>query len=270
MSGLQTASNSATTQQKPIHVCILDLFYNASFSEPELLHAARAFRSRDVWEGLKDQAAKRRKTEGFLQRVPGVRCYWEDVLVDFFGLHWRSSRASATWEDWKRNRAHFVNQTCTRWGLRLCDTSAADESIEEPALKRQKVWPTGAKDRLTFRSNLPEPDELMDTVAPLITWSRPQKSFIYVVDSQSLQGVVCGRTRLRDAHYEPLVSRIIDRIWDHLCCKWIPPRFGEIQSAGWKESAIKWQMASQTSLWTKGAPGTGASKYQQALCALNW
>ena len=150
-----------------------------------------------------------------------MRSYWEDVLVDFLGLHWRGIQKSSSWAEWKAKREDFIVHVCNRWNLQLCGLFETDT---EAAPKRQKTSEVFCKERLVFRGSIPETDELMDTVAPLIDWCRSQRCFAYVVDSQALQQVVCGQARLQDAYYEPLVARIVDRLVDHYCCKWTPPR----------------------------------------------
>ena len=200
------------------------LVFDAAFQEPDLLQCARSFRNRSVWVALRDQDAKRRRVEGFLQRAPGVRCYWEDVLVDFLGLHWRAVRSSSTWRDWKSQGEDFVRHTCGRWNLPLCAVHTNAEGSGESQAERQKTDGEPCKERLVFRGSTPEADEVMDTVAPLIEWSRPERCFVYVVDSQSLQNIVCGHARLQDSYYEPIITRIVDRLFDHLCCRWIPPK----------------------------------------------
>jgi len=187
------------------------------------LHGARSFRTRDVWEALKDRDHKQRKPEGYLQRASGVRSYWEDILVGLFGLHWRVLRESSSWASWKSYREKIVRHTCKRWDLPLCGVFGRSGDLQEPMSKKIRIDAECHKDCLVFRGDTPEIDEVMDSVAPLIHWCRPQRCFIYVVDSQSLQGVVCGQARLKDTNYEPIVARILERFIELYSCKWTPP-----------------------------------------------
>ena len=69
---------------------------------------------------------------------------------------------------------------------------------------------------------MPEADEISITVAPLFEWVMAKKSFLYVVDSKSLQEVVCGHSCLSTSKYELIISRILNRIADHLVSGWAP------------------------------------------------
>ena len=142
-------------------------------------------------------------------------------MVSFMGLMWREDRRDMTWPQWRRNRENFILHFCQRWSL----TSGLDAQSDDgqPVCKRFKGAPGENKEKLIFRGSMPAADELTDTVAGLVTWGRMHGCLLYVTDSKSLQEVLCGTSVCLDSHYEPLLTRVLDRFIDHLRCKWIPP-----------------------------------------------
>ena len=219
-------SSLARHGHKPIHVHLLILFYRSAFQEGgsgegNLVLNARMFRSRIMWEAVKDMPAKRRKLDRFLQRSTGLKVYWEDVLVSFMGLDWRSKRACMTWRNWLNAMFLFLSHTCSRWNLNW--HSSVSEDVDESPAKKQRFSSDDTKDRLVFRGDAPEADELLDTVAPLVKWSFPKHCFLYVTDSQSLQRIVCGHARLIESQHQAIISRVATRIAHHFACSWTPP-----------------------------------------------
>ena len=206
------------SSHRPIHIRILTAYHNSAYEESSrnidgnscLLLESREVRSRILWESVKDMHGKRRKIEGFLQRSQGQKSYWEDPLVDFYGLDWRTKRLSMTWTEWRDHTDAFVRATCARWSLSLCKSSSKHDARDE-----QRA--SGNKDRLAFRGGLPEADEVLETVAGDIPWSSDQQSFAYVTDCLSLQGAVCGSTRVRAETHDVIVGRIVSRLVDHFC-----------------------------------------------------
>jgi len=197
-----------------------------------LLLGARLFRTRLLWETVKGQDAKRRKVEGLLQREQGSKSYWEDPLIHFMGLEWRAKRDSMTWRDWSDQLQDFVAQACCRWNLPLGAGDGPDSEVAPPPQKKPRTQPGGAKDRLFFRGATPEADVILETVAPLLDWSRAAMNFAYVTDSKALHGVVCGYATLSEGKCETVAARIMDRLVDHFACKWTPPQI-------WKDP-VQW------------------------------
>ncbi len=170
---------------KPIHVQALSRYYKAAFDEEtsctdndlKYLLGSRVFRSRVIWEMSKNEVGKRRRLEGLLQRAQGVKTYWEDPLVHHMGLFRRGRRSSMTGLEWQRHSFDFIANCCHRWDLPLCSAvcNGKIQASSDHPISASSV----TKDRLTFRGEQPEPDEVMDTVAPLIEWgSREQTARI--------------------------------------------------------------------------------------------
>ena len=116
---------------KPIHMQLLSATYREADRENTTrtqaawqLLSVQTFRSRILWEATKDINAKRRRLEGFLQRSQGPSTYREDIFVQHLGVAWRTTCATMSWTDWKRQLPTFVKQACRRWGLYLADTNA--------------------------------------------------------------------------------------------------------------------------------------------------
>ena len=71
-------------------------------------------------------------------------------------------------------------------------------------------------------------------MASKVDWGSKQRCFIYATDSQVLHKLVCGHLRVRDHTYTPLITRILDRIVDHLGKGWTPPRLSHDPVQWWK------------------------------------
>ena len=83
------------------------------------LHGTRLFRTRLMWEAVKDWDNKRRKPAGFHQRTQGLLNFEEDPLVSLIGLRLRQVGDSTIWLDCKNRTKDFVYTFCTWWALPL-------------------------------------------------------------------------------------------------------------------------------------------------------
>ena len=167
---------------------------------------------------------KPKQKAGYLQRSTGPKPYWEDPFVHYMGIHWREERFSLSWRQWHDRLSAFLHYTCQRWDLPLSDACHDTDDNEELTCKKFSADLGSGKEKLTFKNELPSAEELMDSVAPSIAWGRPHHCFLYVTDSQVLQGVVCGHMQLQDLTYEPLIARILDRLAEHYAKQWTPPK----------------------------------------------
>ena len=100
----------------------------------------------------------------------------------------------------------------------------SEESDSAICNQRPRCQDGSSKDRLIFKDATPEAHELTDSVGSLIDWQRFQKSFLFVTDSQLLQGLVCGHCKILDDQYRPLLTRVVERIADLLANVWVLPQ----------------------------------------------
>ena len=146
-------------------------------------------------------------------------------MVQLMGLDWRTRRNTMTWKDWMQNIRPFVFQFCKQWDLPIC--IFGDAAVTQP---QQQIDYThsfcgeSTKEKLTFRSEMPDSDEVMETAVRIIDWGHPRQCLIFVTDSQILQGVVCGHSSLNNIVYEQLISRIDHRLFVFFKHQWTPPQ----------------------------------------------
>ena len=196
-----------------------------------LLSQAREYNARLVWETVKTGPAKRRRVEGLLQREGGRRAAWEDPVVSYIGIFWRRQRGNMTSHQWRQQVQDFVATTCKRWDIPTC----CGGILVGPVTKRARTAQQGAeKDKLVFRREEPEADELMDTIASKVSWDAPAKRFLYAADSQLLHQVVCGHSTLHESNYGLLFTRVLNRIVGHMTHGWRPPQLHEDPVQWWR------------------------------------
>jgi len=156
--------------------------------------------------------------------------------------------------------------TSTTWNLPTCGEKVGDQdSSEERASKRARFQPGCAKERLVFRGSLPEADEVMETAASRISWGRQSGAFIYITDSQLLQGFVCGHIPLMDERYEVLIGRIMDSLIDHFVCQRSPPQLWH-DPVAWMDRSCNKVADGRTSQWILGDRGRNGSRPAAPAC----
>ena len=234
--------NIANHHHKPFHVAVLESYFAEAFREQgagtddsTIVRRARSYNARDVWMLARGATCKRRRVERLVQRSGGLRAAWEDPLVEYLGVDWRGQRDKHTRVDWERRGKAFVAHVCARWQLPVCDLRESENEFpRQPLAKRSRTGHGQAKECLKFRSLEPEVDELQDTLASKICWASPCRHFLYATDSESLQLMVCGRAILHDRTYDPLISRVLDRIISHMGKGWRPPQLHEDPVQWWR------------------------------------
>ena len=70
----------------------------------------------------------------------------------------------------------FVSHVCRRWDLPLC-AKAEEHDEESPSKKSLFSTERQSEERLFFRGDVPEANELLESIAPQIDWARPDKCF---------------------------------------------------------------------------------------------
>ncbi len=215
---------------RPIHVRVLASYHKAAWRERDItvgtgdrpLAIARSTRPRCIWEAVRSAPVKERFRAGWKQRSSGRKTAWEDMMVDFKGLFWRSERDTRDKQDWARTMDEFIDRVCTDAGLSRCAPPAAANHDAGPIGDRPSK-----KQRLTFKREQPEAEELTDTPAQLLRWARRTRSFLFVCDSKSVVDVLCGRARLQNEKDNPIMERITGNFVSIMSRGWTPPQLAD-------------------------------------------
>ena len=177
------------------------------------------------WEVVKQEPSYVRKRDECMHWTKGHHTEWEDVLVLAYGLAWRTFRDNFhTLNDWMGNLTHFVNTVCASWGL---PAMAAQETVPdlplEPATKRR---------RLRTLDQCP-PNHSHKNGATAYSWHSCGRHFIFVVDCEPMQKVLCGYSPLAAPELTKVFERTVANVGSILGEGWLPPR-------PW-EDPVQWQ-----------------------------
>ena len=175
------------------------------------IRTLRRERCRLWWDGVKHESVWLRKHFGFTHFGKGGRTEWEDVLVEVYGVAWRSWRDSHRSSlQWLQNASEFVCSVCRKWGLP--GTKPVERSTgQHCAPKRRKSFSL---------------DDFPESVIPgaAYDWDSVCRKFVCVVDCRPVQQVLCGCSALVDDSLRPVFSRTARHIAESLDAGWTAPR----------------------------------------------
>lgn len=176
----------------------------------KLLLDLRTQRSRIIWDAVKTVPLKRRRDENLVHSRTGNIREWEDVFIQHHGHTWRQKRDSCECRnDWDKSCNDFVNEISVAWGL---------PTMRRDALKCRPAANRTSHSAKNCASEEPEIDQKLE-----IPWESSHDRFLFVVDCQPLQRLVCGQTALLNDHLRPLLHRVLDNLAEIVGFGFLPP-----------------------------------------------
>ena len=174
------------------------------------LEAVRCVRSHIWWEAIKDIRVAKRGHADCKHATKGPHTEWEDVIVLVYGLEWRSLRDNCgTLHEWLSNRSHFINKVCELWKLPLL-VETVIETIPTTITKK------------TRRTGLLEDVPEQSFPGAAIDWGNAAKNFVFIVDCQPVQRVLCGGSPSRAPELRPSFNNITENLTAIIEAGWSP------------------------------------------------
>ena len=203
---------------KMLHHRILRSIHRSAWREKEpgsglgekLLLDLRMQRSRIIWDVVKSVPLKRRRDENLVHSRTGNIREWEDVFIQHRGHAWRQERDSCGCRnDWDKSCNDFVDEISVAWNLPTMRRDA-DKGVHAERRPCHSAKSCAAEE--------PEIDQKLE-----IPWESSHDRFLFVVDCQPLQRVVCGQTALLNDYLRPLLHRVLDNLADTVAHGLLPP-----------------------------------------------
>ena len=181
--------------------------------------SVRNFRARIWWEGVKRETVRSRTIAEQSQTASTGRRFVSpiggDVVALVYGWDWRQLNNHSSEAMWLANLNQFVNAACSLWDLPLLQAKEMESNTTEdlsPASECRKVMP---------RSLDHVPDCLPSNAH--FEWQSSCKQFIFVVDCQPVQRVVCGHYPLRACELANVYTQVADNLAHLFNIGWSPP-----------------------------------------------
>lgn len=196
---------------QPIYIRILHAVHREAWHERagrtdshlSIVETLRTMRSRDRFDNVKNVPFSQRKEEGWTHGTRGNILLWDDVLVDFYGPDWRLTRDQGTYRSWEAGASKFVRHVCQKWDLLYFDGS-------KPATHHTPVTEAEAAKRAKSTPYL----------LPTMIWCNPGRCFQLYTDSQIIQRIICGHSKLTSAYFVPAFTRCTNNLVSILDLGW--------------------------------------------------
>ena len=199
-----------------VHRMLREYFHEAWLEKERLdrdqknrTETLRLYRSRQWWEAVLRTPLRYRKPVGWVHGRPGVPIrQWEDLLVEFRGVNWRSWRDSIPDEHgWRHHVNILIDEVCAAWGLPLLPVRSSKAKASAAGLR--KPHPHFPQTELEH-----EDDK---------NWENVGARFVFIMDSQVVQQVVCGHAALTNEKYRLVFRRITSKFVKFIDGGLLPP-----------------------------------------------
>ena len=167
----------------------------------------RLYRTRSWWESAIRTPIRYRRPSGWVHSRRGATLrQWEDLMVAFRGLDWRKWRDNCADERaWKVSTRVLINEICAAWQLPLLPEPVSEEFRQPPV-----------KDSPHFPMNEIEHEKDNE-------WAEHGDRFVFIIDSQAVQRVVCGHAAPNSDRFMCPLQRVMRRLVAFIDRGMLPP-----------------------------------------------
>ena len=168
-----------------------------------ILAKIREFRDSLWWEVVKQEPYRKRRRLGLSQWKPGQTHNFEDIMVSFVGVDWRTRRDGCSKAVWRELSLAYIDTICEEWGFPLDPRPRPTSQFRTIPATSQPFSATPVDVQADFVELRHQDDEV---------WLTDRPRFRCIVDNQTLAGIINGEACLDDDRCRPVIRSISQRI----------------------------------------------------------